>query len=220
MNDLTLMFLTTNEVPDGWARFHWDALMRAIPTDTPILISSRKPMSGTTILDTAPKSYTNIYRLMLELAKKADTKYVAMVEDDTLYSKEHFLFRPKNDEFAYDRSRWSLFTWDGVYSLRRRVSNCSLIAPRKLLIEALEERFEKPRPDHLMGECGRNSIERAMGITERKAVEYWSTVPIIQLNHPAGVDHLQGRGHKKHGEIKAYDIPYWGKGVDIVKQYA
>ena len=217
MTDLTLMFLTTNEVPEHWAEFHMEALRRA--TDAPMLVASRKQMENTTVLDVAEKSYANIYRLMLELAKIATTDYVAMVEDDTLYSREHFTYRPKDDEFAYNRSRWSLFTWDGIYSLRRRVSNCSLIAPRLLLIEALEERFEKPRQANLQGECGRNSLERAMGITERKMVEFWSGVPIIQLNHPVGTDVLQGRKHKKHGEIKALDIPYWGSGKNICANY-
>jgi hypothetical protein len=215
--DLTLLFLTANEVPVRWASFHWETLKKA--TDAPVLISSRKPMEGMTVLDTEPKSYMNIYKQMLVLAKRATTDFVAMVEDDTLYSKEHFLFRPKLDEFAYNRSRWSLFTWDGTYSLRRRVSNCSLIAPRLLLIEALEERFSKPRPDNLWGELGRSTLERGMGVTERKLTEFWSEVPVIQLNHDAGTDHLQGRRHKKHGEIKAVEIPHWGKGKDICANY-
>jgi hypothetical protein len=174
-------------------------------------------------LDEEPKCYGNIYKQILRGAKIADTKYIGIAEDDTLYSKEHFnCFRPKDDEFAYNRARWSLFTWSPIYSLRNRISNCSLIAPRELLIEALEERFAKypdNYPNNLMGECGRNSLERVLGITERKSVEFLSEVPIVQLSHPSGSEDRQKIMRKKLAEIKAYSIPPWGIADNILKHY-
>jgi hypothetical protein len=50
-------------------------------------------------------------------------------------------------------------------------------------------------------------------------VEWWSTVPVIQLNHPGGIDPAQQRKRKRHGQLKAHEIPYWGKAVDIAAKY-
>ena len=166
---------------------------------------------------------------MLRGAEIAKTKFIAVAEDDTLYTQEHFSeFRPPKDKVSYDRSRWSLFSWDNMYCLRQRVSNCSLIAPRELLIEALRERKAKyPHgcPDSLVGEVGRTIVDRRMGVTQREAVEWYCTNPIVQLNHPTGTDKgdygmIEGRHHiKRHGQIKAYDIPFWGKATDLIAYY-
>jgi hypothetical protein len=224
MTDLTILFVTKNETPPKWAKFHMEYFLRAA-NDYPIISISRQPMDlGINLIDTDKPDYANIYRQMLRGAKIADTEFVAMAEDDTLYSNEHFReFRPKEDEFAYNRAKWSLFSWQPVYSIRPRISNCGLIAPRKLLIEALQERFDKyPNNDYpmeYMGECGRRGLEAGLGITQRNAVEFYSSTPIIQLSHPKGTEYRQQIKRKKHGLIRAYDIPFWRKAEDIIKNY-
>ena len=222
MDDLTVLYITANEMPRGWMDYQLKHLIKAIG-NVPVVSVSRAPMQfGTNLLDTEPeKSYWNIYRQMLRAAKVAKTIYVAMAEDDTLYSKEHFTqFRPTLDQVSYNRSRWSLFSWDPVFCLRQRVSNCTLIAPRQLLIDALQEREDKyPNGHDYAGEVGRWKVERTLGVTEHKAVDWFSTVPVIQLNHPQGIDETQQRQWKKHGQIKAYHIPHWGKSRNIARIY-
>jgi hypothetical protein len=39
--------------------------------------------------------------------------------------------------------------------------------------------------------------ERNMGVTERKAVEFWTTIPIINFNHSAATDELQLNQRKR-----------------------
>jgi hypothetical protein len=222
--DVTGMFITLNRTPKKWADYHMAVLKEAIG-DMPIISVSRLPMDfGINLLDTDKPSYANIYRQMLRAAKVAETKYVAMIEDDCLYSKNHFVrFRPKDDEFAYNRNRWSVFSWgEPQYSLRQRISNCSLIAPRELLIEALTERFDKYNgnpPEDKMGECGRNKLEDALGITRRKQVDFFSNISIVQLSHPLGTEKRQQEQWKSHAEIRAFDIPYWGRAETIVNKY-
>jgi len=220
--DLTVVYITANETPDGWATFQMGHFLEAVGK-LPIISISRKPINlGTNLIDNEQKCYWNIYRQLLRGAKHADTEFIAMAEDDVLYSKEHFTcFRPLKDEVGYNRSRWTLLAWEALYSLKQRVSNCSLIAPRELLIEALQERMDK----HLdgmtdfAGEIGRKEIERGLGVTHRKMVDFFSEVPIVQLSHINGTEHRQRIKRKKHGQIKAYDIPYWGKASDIIKHY-
>jgi len=229
MDDLTLLYISASRMPEKWVKYQTSELLKVVK-DTPIISVTQKPLDlGLNLLDTEPISYWNIYMQMLRAAKLAKTPYVAMVEDDTLYSRKHFTqFRPPKDKVSYNCSRWSLFSWrthpNIIYCLRQNISNCSLIAPTELLIEALTERHEKhPNgvANHLgVGEIGRGRIERRLRVTRRGRVDWYSTVPIIQLNHRTGTDIGGGPGRiKKHGQIKAIDIPYWGKAEDIVNEY-
>jgi len=233
-SDLTVLYISASELPEHWMQFQLGRLLESIG-DSPVISVTRKPLAlGHNLHDDGQKSYWNIYMQMLRAAKIAQTEFVAMAEDDVLYTPEHFHdFRPPADAVSYDRSRWSLFAWenDPIFCLRQRISNCSLIAPRDLLIEALEERREKhPRgiPNADCGEVGRQKLERKLGLTERNSVEWWCKNPIVQLNHLTGTDtgdypNMLGDGrhfYKKHGEIKAVEIPYWGAARDIVRRYA
>jgi hypothetical protein len=230
--DLTVIYLTLNLMPDRWARFQLDHLRKAVG-DAPVVSVSRLPMDlGTNLLQTEPRSYWNVYRQLLRGAKIAATPFVALAEDDTLYTHEHFhAFRPPLDAVSYDRSRWSLFTWDAVpnFTLRLRLGNCALIAPRDYLIDALEERERvwgaTVPPNEIVGEVGRPDVERRLGVTPRNAVEWWGRNPIVQLSHPTGID--TGRVvtetgqllKKRHGQLAAVEIPHWGRAEDLVKLY-
>lgn len=210
-DDLTLMHITCGEAPESFA-----AVQRANLPDCKVITVSRKP--GADLFDDAPKSYENIYRQMLRAAKMATTPYVAQVEDDVLYSREHFTFRPPLDTFAHNMHRWALFTWNPIYSWRNRVSNCALIAPRLLLIEALEERFAKhPNgwPPQYAGELGRPMVEKGLGVTPRKSVQFWSEVGIVQINHDNASEDRQKRHRKALGPVKAHDIYYWRKAEEV-----
>ena len=224
MEDITIIYLTASELKESFAKFARMFLKKAIG-NTPLISVSRKPLNfGINIIDDGEKSVDNIYRQMLRAAKMATTPYIAIAEDDCLYHKNHFTFyRPDLDTFAYDQNRFALFTWgEPMYSRRDRRSNCSLIAPRLLLIEALEERFAKwPEriPDKLVGELGRNMVDKNLGVTLRKSINKFSEVSIIQFNHASSSEERQRNQKKKPGQIKAYDLYYWGKAEDLTQNY-
>lgn len=228
MGDLTIIYLTANAMPDRWMRYAQEHLIQAAD-GAPIISISRKAIGfgDVKMLDTYPKSYWNIYRQLRIGAEAAQTKYVAMAEDDVLYTRAHFReFRPKDTEVSYDRSRWSLFVWEPkpMYCLRQRVSNCTLIAPREYLIDALQERERRwpdgYKHDSIVGEVGRRIIEKNLDVSYRNAAEWYCSNPVVQLNHVDGTDERQRTKWKRHGQIKAWDIPFWGKAEDIVKEYA
>lgn len=224
MQDLTVIYLTASEIKESFAEYQRKILLEAVG-DRPLISISRKPLDfGQNILDDGQRCYSNIYRQMLRAAKIATTPFMAVAEDDVLYPKEHFdFFRPEKDTFAYNQSRWALFTWgEPTYNWRNRKSNCSLIAPRELMIEALEERFAKypdGTPPEKTGELGRWRVEKQLGLTLRKSAEVFSKVPIIQINHESATEQRQVGRRKALGPLKAYDIPFWGKAEDIVKHY-
>jgi hypothetical protein len=224
INDLTIIYLTASLIPEEFGKFQRQVLLDAVK-DTPIISVSREPLDfGINILDDGKKCTHNIYVQMLRAAKMAKTKYIAVAEDDTLYHETHFTFhRPADDVFAYDQNRLALFTWgEPMYHWRNRRSNCSLIAPRELLIEALEERFARwPNgiPEGIVGELGRGMVERNLKVTERKSEDVFNKFSLIQFNHQAASEERQRLQRKSYGPIKAYDIPIWRKAEDLVKKY-
>lgn len=212
MDDITCLMITVNRVPKDWAVFHLETLKQAIG-DTPLITIDK---------DMQPEpSQSNVYAQMLRGAKMATTPYIGMVEDDVLYSKEHFQFRPPLDTFAYNMHRWSLFTWRPIYNYRGRRGNFALIAPRVLLIEALEERFAKYPviPEDLNGELGRERIERKLGVTPRKSMEFYSEIAIVVFHHDYEMDRVAREHRKRMGAIRAYDIPHWNRAEDLVKHF-
>lgn len=222
--DVTAIFLTQNEVPEAWAAFHQKVLLRELE-EIPLITLSRKPMNlpGTNLLQDEPKSMSNIYRQLLRGAKLATTEYIAVVEDDTLYPREHFLQRPSKHCIGYNMNHWSLFTWGTpTYSWRNRRGNYSMLSSRELVIEALEERFAKypnGTPENITGEIGRPMVERNMGITLREVQEFETTIAVVNFNHSNATDRLQVQQRKNLGKIQAFDIPYWGRAEDLVKNW-
>ena len=222
--DLTVIFLTLNEHPEGWESFHKKILFEAIG-DYPLITVSKKPLDyGLNLIDDRNSSHFNMYRQLLRATKLATTPFVATAESDTLYPKEHFNFyRPPVNSVSYDMSRWCLYTWNPVFSLKRRISNCTLIASREYLIEALEERYggDVKCPPERVGEVGRHIHEKALGITLRNAQEVWCDIPTIQINHINGTNYREAHNptRKRLGEIKAIEIPFWGLAKDLVEKY-
>ena len=223
--DLTVIFLTNNEVPDEWMKFHNEKLIEAID-GADLIVMSRKEMTlgDINVLQDKPRSLSNIYYQLLRGAKMARTPYIAVAEDDTLYSKEHFRYRPKPNHIGYNMCHWSLFTWgEPRYSWRNRRGNYSMIGYRELVISALEERFAKypnGTPDRITGELAREMVERNLGVSHIKAEEFETTVAIININHDqVASDDLQRRHRKEWGHIQALDIPHWGRADNLVKQW-
>src|SRR3990167_6461439 len=219
MNDLTIIYLTFNEHPDHWTAFHWEKLKEAIGNYSLIAITRKKLGLEREIYQTE-YSHLNMYKKLLEAARLATTPYIAVAESVVLYHPEHFNFyRPPMDAVAYDMSKWSLFTWQPIYNIRRRITNSTLIAPREYLIEALEEHYEKiDCPPERVGEVGRHIHEDALGIPRRNAIEVWCPFPSVVIDHPNGIGYkeMHNPTRKRLGEVQAYDVPYWGKAKDLI----
>ena len=237
-NDLTLVYLTMNLVP--WQEMHIKHV-KELAEDHPLITISRLPMEGLPgiqIRQGAEQSHDKIFQMMLVGAKMATTDYIGIVEDDMLYSKDHFLLRPPLDTFGYNWNRWVLFTWgEQMFSFKRRYCNGCSILPRLELIDALEERYAKWKdgiPHLLAGEVGYAKVEKGLGVKVRKSVEMYSKTPVVQIQHIYGTpgygranpdpekDTLDLEARKlrrRHGMMRAYEIPFWGRAEDLVKKF-
>jgi hypothetical protein len=242
--DLTAIYYTSSHLEETNPYFLKnieDQLLKALDGYPLIIVSQKPKMLGdncTNIcIGEVGRSHLNIYRQLMIGARAAKTKYVASVEDDILYSWEHFhCKRPsKDDVFLYDMNRWSIFTWSEppIFSFRigRKVVN-ALISPRDYIVSAMEERFAK-FPDESKidlsrwGDPGR--YEERLGVTVRNTEEFYSNPPIIQFNHPEGYgfiriperkDTSRTRGtHKSLGALRAFEIPFWGRAEKILSYW-
>ena len=218
LSDITIIFLTVNRVPEKWAEYHKSVLLKAAGS-APIITISRELLDWGDINLTqyAKPSVNNIYRQILRGARLVTTPYIGIAEDDTLYPKEHFQFRPPMDTFAYEGTRWGLFTW-GVPTFyhKKRISNGAMIAPRELVIDSLEERFRRYPTNNKIGELGK---EKGTKLDRKETMFFWSTIGTIFLSHVNALDHLEQEKRKRMSMVRAYDIPYWGKASDIAAKF-
>lgn len=224
MNDTTIIYYTANYAPEAFLEHIRVQILRAAE-ELPIVSVSQKPLSGfgKNILVPEGRSHVNIYRQALIGAKAAETQYIALAEDDTLYSRDHFMHIPSPGKFCYNKNVWSLYTWaPDLYSYKDRRTMNNLICERDLFIEAMEERFAK-YPDEsqidisLWSEPGK--YERQLGVTVRETEMFTSEIPNVVFSHEKALafNHLGRR--KRMGYLKAYDIPHWGRASTIAKLY-
>jgi len=224
-NDLTVIYYTANVISEWFAeniRFQ----LKSVIGDAPLISVSKKPIDfGTNIcVGNTPRSNANIYRQALTGAKAATTKYIAMAEDDVLYSPEHFKHRSSPGKFAYNVGYWGLYTWSDppVFSFKGRRNTHSLICERDLFIEAVEERFAKHPDDdkidpNLFGELGK--YDRQLGVTVRETEEFYTHPPNIMFSHESALAFSNLGKRKRLGVMLADRIPYWGTAREIRKMY-
>ena len=220
VEDLTVIMPTFNKVPRKWAAYHKQVLFDAIG-ETPLITISREPLDwGQNLLQTE-YGLLNLLKQLLRGARLAATPFIAIAEDDTLYPKEHFTFRPPLDRIAYDMNRWIVFTWGKpLYFHKPHASNGGMIAPRELFIEALEARFARypdEMPRWLLKEVGRH--EGKYGMKEIQTLNFYSSSPFLCFNHDYSVDSSQVHHNKRVWAVQAFDIPVWGRAEDVRKRF-
>jgi glycosyltransferase involved in cell wall biosynthesis len=182
-DDLTILYYTANVVAKGIESRVIDSLKNNV-NGTPIISISQEKMNlGQNIcVGRIGRSLQNIYKQVLIGAQAAKTKYVALTEDDCIYTPEHFSHRPKNGAFAYNLNRWLLHLSEETYSYRKRPILSQCIADREQLIANLEERFAlKEIPDKHCGEMG--VFDKKLGMTEYPYETFETTKPNLVICH-------------------------------------
>jgi hypothetical protein len=223
MSDLTIIYYTANVVPGNFADKVRHQLLKA--AEAPIISVSHKPLDfGTNIVVDLPRHHLSIYRQALIGAKAATTKYIALCEDDVLYSQEHFKHRPSLGRFAYNLGYWGIYTWqkDAIFSWKGRRNLGQLICERELFIRVLEERFLRWPNDEkinlgLWAEPGK--YERQLDVSIQETEDFWTNPPNIVFSHETALSFNNLGTRKRLGELRAMEIPYWGKASEIRSIY-
>lgn len=219
MQDLTAILYTANTIPAEFALATHRTLMDALQRSDSIGLMTIAIEEG------VKPSHLGIYRQALQGARQAVTKYIALCEDDVLYSPEHFKYRPSAGVFAYNMNAWNIYTWtDPMFTQKPggRKNLNGLICERELFIEAMEERFAKwPDDDKvdttIWGEPGK--YEGYLGVTKRSFEEFHTNPPNIIFSHENELSFAGLGKRKKLGQIRATEIPYWGTAKQIRELY-
>jgi len=215
MTNVSIIYYTNNKIRKDFAIATQNELIK-VAADLPIITVSHKPMvfGDNICVGEIGSLIYNIYKQIFIGAQAAKTKYIACVEDDCLYTREHFCLQPPDDTIYYNMNRWSIDP-RGFYYHRRRMGMWQCVAPRQLIVDALEERFKKypepfapktPQP----AEPGKH--DEKFGLTPRKFQILYTNLPIVTFNHRPSMGGL--RKILKTDEIKK-DIPYWGNAVKL-----
>lgn len=195
-NSITILYYTANVISKA---IEYTVLRSLKGFRYPIVSVSQEPMDlGKNIVVPKGRSLSKIYEQVLIGAKEAKTEYVALCEDDCLYTKEHFRYKPKKP-FAYNLNRWLLHLDHEVkcFSHRKGIVLSQCIANREALIKCLEkgardkemgrmageeyETFETKEPNlvfcHNKNTSGRRYIgkdaEPRMELPPYQNVDYW-----------------------------------------------
>lgn len=215
MADLSIVYITAGVIPESFAKSVMGQLQEATEDEPLILMVQDKSI---------PRSQAQIYRQVLDGARQATTQYVAVAEDDVLYSPEHFKFRPKDGHWGYNMNSWNIYTWgEPMFNYKapggRRNLN-GLICERQLLIDHLEERFKLWPGEvdiNIFGEPGK--YDNQLGTTPYPSQDFYTNPPNIVFSHQANLQ-FKGLGTRKAlGQIRATSIPYWGSATEIVSLY-
>jgi hypothetical protein len=107
-SELTLLLSTANIIDENVAKKIRDYVIEVTKNQYPIISVSQKPIDfGQNICvgDIGVSKYSE-YKQILIGSKQVKTKYVACIDDDVLYSPDHFLLRPKDGYFLNDTNYW------------------------------------------------------------------------------------------------------------------
>jgi len=192
--DLTLLYYTANVIDPQIAQKVIDQFTYACP-DAPVISVSQKPMTlGQNIcVGEIGRSLQNIYVQVLAGVRQVKTDYVALVEDDCLYTPSHFEHRC-SDKISYNLNRWlvHLDTRPHNYTYRRKPILSQCIAPTKMLLACLEAREKAGAMETEYGEPGIYEEDRKLPAVPYETYE--SGQPNIVICHKKNTS-----GTKRHG---------------------
>lgn len=226
-SDLTIIYYTANKVSDFFMA-NTQHHLKIAAGKLPIISISQKPidLGLNIVIGEIGQSYLNIYRQALMGARLADTRFIAMAEDDILYAPDHFTAHtPTERTFAYNVNVESMYTWlnPPIFGHKDRRNLHSLICERDLFIEAMEERFAK-YPDEskidLRNWSEPGKYEKLLKVTERKSEKYESKIPNIAFSHKDGFQFKYLGTRKKLDRIRKTELPHWGTAEQVMKLYA
>lgn len=220
MDDLTVIMMTANKLPQPWVDYHRKTLSEEIG-DTPIITVSYKPLDWGVNLIQTEYSHLNIYKQLLRAAKIAKTKFIATADDDTLYHREHFESRPPEGTFGYNFNRWHILSWKTkvpFYYLKSKPGNGCMVAYRDMVISALEKRLKTGKEDgvNIAQELGRSHY-LVVKYDGGNASPFYTYYPIVSIYHQQSISHLNQRRRTVPFPIQCFDLPKWGRAEDVLK---
>jgi len=206
MGDITVIYYTSNREEPQFEKRVRETLLEAVG-DLPIISVSQKPIDfGKTIcVGDIGASAENILVQLREGVLAAKTKYTVQTEDDCLYHKSYFDFKPERSDTIYQPdSFYVLWPEKPARYYKKRRGDLSGFVNTKHLLNVIDKIMLKPF-DHL-----ENVVRKH---TRRE--QFHNEIPIVSFKTRNGL-HYGSVIRKKQG---ARELPYWGKTRALIKRY-
>ena len=221
---LTILYTTANLVPESFQKRVQHELIK---TGLPVVNVSQATMDfgENTCVGKIGSSKHNHYLQLLIGIRLVNSKYVAICEDDCLYSQSHFL-PPWPEDLGYNIHRWRIHLWDKVpvFSKNTRISLHQLVCPTELFRKTMEDRFSRTHSEEFIenhyGEPGRWYHDKKCGVEKPWPVSTWNSKdPNVVFFHQWSM-HYRKKGKRiAHGkEGRTETLPYWGSAEKLVKE--
>jgi hypothetical protein len=184
--------------------------------DLPIISVTHQPMNlrkNICVGDVGVSGF-NMFRQVLIGCEAADTDFIISAEADCLYPPDYFTFRPSRDDVCYRNSNLYVMPDKRPYFFHKKEgATHSQIVGRLYYIQRLKELF---------GDAPMWSAEEKNFPKERHRkedifdkIEYWSTDnPVFQIKTHRGM-----RYYTHSDRTPIHDLPYWGNGKKIYREY-
>ncbi len=217
MKNLTaciLYYSSNEEKPEFEAKIVENLLKNC--GDLPIVSITHKPMKlgrNVCVGDVGVSGF-NMFRQVLIGCEVANTDFVISAESDCLYPPDYFTFRPEREDVCYRNTNLYVMPQHRAFFwLKKEGATHAQIVGRGYYLQRLRELF--------IGAPVWSVKERNFPKERHKKedifdqVEYYHTEnPIIQIKTGRGMRHYT---HSERNDI--HELPYWGKGKDIYKQF-
>jgi len=206
MDNLTCIYYTSNREDPEFEKRVQQTLLEAVG-DLPIISVSQKPIDfGKNIcVGDIGASAENILVQLREGVLAAETKYTVQAEDDCLYHKSYFDFRPERSDTIYQPDSFYLL-WPArpsKYYWKKR-GDLSGFSSKQYLLNILDKVMSEPF-DHM-----ENAVRKCA-----RRERFQNEIPIVSFKTANGL-HYGSPIVKRRAKR---ELPYWGKSRDLVKRY-
>ena len=215
MGNLTIIYYTSNKEKLEFENKIQENLLKVCGT-IPIISVSQKPIVlGTNIcVGDVGASGFNMFRQVQIGCETATTQFVISAEADCLYPLDYFTFAPPRDDIPYRNTNLYVMPDARDYFFyKEEGATHAQIAGREFYLKRLKELFEGA-PKWNMEEMN-FPRERHHKVDVFDEIEYFRTEnPVIQIKTHRGM-----RYYTHSDRTPIYELPYWGKGETLRKQY-
>lgn len=201
---MTVIYYTSSREEEKFEQRVIENLKKSIG-DLPVISVSQKPLDFGRNIDVGDIGVGVISMLQQILigAEIAQTPFVTFGESDVLYPPDYFTFVPEREDTFYYTNNFYVH-WVNHYSFwPKRRSEISSIVGRKYLIDTVSTLLEMKF----------KYMSRAI-LRLRLKHEFFDTSPVVSLKTGNGMN-----ARSPHGKIPVHEVPVWGTGVDILKNY-
>jgi len=165
-----------------------------------------------TVIGDVGTSGFNFCRQLQMVVEMAKVDYVISCEADCLYSPDYFEFIPPRLDTVYRNTNNYVLPYKKDYWHPKNSQTAFQIAGRDFLLDRLNFLL-KDQPEWDMKQ---KNFPKEIGLPFLEGWEEFKTI-----NACFGIKTGKGmRNHTASGSDKVYDLPYWGKAVDVRKEYS